>query len=67
MPHRLEGQLARLGDAREAQTYSGDTFEWCDEAAYLKDSSTSSGTVSGGCDRRLQSDFAALIAMPTFK
>ena len=67
MAQRFAGQLARLGDAREAQTHSGDTFEWCDEA-YRKDSSTSStSTVSGGCDSRLQSDFAALIAMPTSK
>ena len=47
--------------------HSGDAFEWYDEA-YLKRSSTSStSTVSGSCDSRLQSVFAALIAMPTSK
>ena len=67
MVQRFARKLARLGDAREAQVHSGDAFEWCDEA-YLKRSSTSStGTVSGSCDCRLQSVFAALIAMPTSK
>ena len=67
MVQRFAGQLARLGDACEAQMHSGDAFEWCDEA-YLKCSSTSStSTVSGSCDSRLQSVFAALIAIPTSK
>ena len=67
MVQRFAGQLARVGDAREAQVHSGNALERCDEA-YLKRSSTSStSTVSGSCDRRLQSVFAALIAMPTSK
>ena len=64
---RFAGQLARLGDAHEAQVHSGDAFEWCD-AAYLKRSSTSSASAS--LDRqqtRLQQDFAALVTMPTSK
>ena len=46
MVQRFAGQLARLGDAREAQVHRGNAFKWCD-TAYLKRSSTSSiNTVS---------------------
>ena len=67
MVQRFAGQLARLEDAREAQVHSGDAFECCDEAYLKRSGSSSTRAVSGGYDSRLQSDFAALIAMPTSK